>query len=104
MYYSSGDIKKVVCPYCKGDKTIDMGWENYGHSRGSFRITETCPVCKGEGITIRQTIYKSISQCDQEPIKDISNKKELNEQSEQILKIAQELQQLIEKLKEIVQK
>ncbi|MGQ1890625.1 hypothetical protein ACT29H_09305 [Thermophagus sp. OGC60D27] len=102
--YIHNDIKKVVCPYCNGDKTVDLGWENIGHSRGSLRITETCPVCKGEGITIRQTIYKPISECDPKPINDTSNKKELEDQSKNtLLKIEKELQDINARLKAVIQ-
>lgn len=94
---------KTICPYCKGDKKVDIGWENLGHSRGAQRITEQCPVCKDEGITICETIYKPVNEAyDQKPINATSNESELNgeskKESNEILSVIKEIRGIVRKL------
>lgn len=54
-------IERVICPACKGSKTLDVYKGFKGHTQGHVYETETCSLCRGEGIVFRHTFYHSIA-------------------------------------------
>lgn len=77
------NTQKVVCPECGGNKRVHTGWEDMGHSRGSYHTYEDCPTCLGEGIVLKSTTYKPISTCESEmPTTDTLSGRDLQKRSE----------------------
>lgn len=53
-------LVKEICPHCKGEKTKEIYTGFHGHTEGHQSKSIPCPLCKGEGIVFKYTMYRHI--------------------------------------------